>query len=711
MATSSFGTLSNSRWHWPTLRITRGDMLRYAGLALVVALAVWLRFANLSALAESNTYYTAAVKAMLQSWHNFFFVAAEPGGSVSVDKPPVGLWLQAISAYFLGVNGFAVVLPQLLAGVGSVIVLYHLVRRWFGTAAGLLAGLVLAVTPVAVAVERNNTPDATLIFTLLLATWAFIKATETRRLRFLLLGGLLVGIAFNIKMMQAYLPLPALYALYLLGSQQSWRRKLVHLALVSVLIATVSLSWAVAVDLTQASQRPYVGSSTTNSELDLIFGYNGLQRLLGRFGGASATTASTAAAATDSTGNALALSGNQAAAGFGPDGAQGGGPGGAGPQGAGSFGTGTAGVLRLFQSGLAAQASWLLPFGLLLLAGITFSRSWRKPHSPLHLSALLWGGWLLTAAAFFSVAGFFHQYYLSMLGAPLAALVAVGTVWLWRLHQTRPVRAALLISGTAAVTLAYQVYAVNLYQSSGWWLAAPIALALAAVALLVANLRWRWPALARAAFVVMACAMLAVPAVWTGLTVAYNSSQTLPQAYGNTGNGGGFPGGNSSATASANWTLASLAQTLLTGSQSTTPQTASFGGQDQAVNQNLLAYLEANTQNNKYLLVVASAGQGESYVLATGRPVLYAGGFSGSDAVIDGASLAVLVAQGDVRYVLWGGGGGQGGSASISSYLQTVCTVVTDASLGTSTTAASNAQGFGGGRGGQTGTLYQCVAA
>src|SRR5262245_46536511 len=120
MATSYIGTFTARRWRLPALRLSRGDVLRYAGLALVVALAVAVRFANLDAIGQSNTYYTAAVKAMLQSWHNFFFVAAEPGGSVSVDKPPVGIWLQAISAYFLGVNGFAVVLPQLLAGVGSV---------------------------------------------------------------------------------------------------------------------------------------------------------------------------------------------------------------------------------------------------------------------------------------------------------------------------------------------------------------------------------------------------------------------------------------------------------------------------------------------------------------------------------------------------------------------------------------------------------------
>src|SRR5258708_21851252 len=232
MSTSSFGTLSSRRWHMSALRLTRGDLLRYAGLAFIVALAVWLRFANLDAIGQSNTYYTAAVKSMLQSWHNFFFVAAEQGGSVSIDKPPVAWWLQTLSAYFLGVNGFAVVLPQLLAGVGSVILLYHLVRRWFGAAAGLLAALVLAVTPVAIAVERNNTPDALLIFTLLLAAWAFIKATESHRLRFLLLGTLLVGIGFNIKSMQALLPLPALFAMYFFGSQQSWRRKFAQLALV-----------------------------------------------------------------------------------------------------------------------------------------------------------------------------------------------------------------------------------------------------------------------------------------------------------------------------------------------------------------------------------------------------------------------------------------------------------------------------------------------
>ncbi len=164
-----------------SIRLSREKTLVWLGLGLIVALAAGLRFANLGAIGYGNHYYSAAVESMLKSWHNFFFVAAEPGGSVSVDKPPVGLWLQAISAYFLGVNGFAVVLPQILAGILSVIVLYHLVQRSFAKAAGLLAALTLAVTPIVIATDRNNTIDSTLILTLLLAAWAFIKGTESEK--------------------------------------------------------------------------------------------------------------------------------------------------------------------------------------------------------------------------------------------------------------------------------------------------------------------------------------------------------------------------------------------------------------------------------------------------------------------------------------------------------------------------------------------------
>jgi len=195
---------------------------RFAGvpasiLALtgIMALAALLRFVNLDAVGDGNLYYAAAVKSMLTSWENFFFAAAEPGGSVTVDKPPLGLWVQALSAAVFGVNAFGLVLPQILAGLGSVVIVYGLVRRWFGEGAGLLAALILAITPVSVAVERNNTMDALLIFTLLLTAWMFVLAAE-RGPGWLLLGGLLVGLAFNIKMLQAFLPVPAMFLYYFL---------------------------------------------------------------------------------------------------------------------------------------------------------------------------------------------------------------------------------------------------------------------------------------------------------------------------------------------------------------------------------------------------------------------------------------------------------------------------------------------------------------
>ncbi len=266
------------------LNLPNARVLGWIGLGAVVALAAILRFANLNTFGYANHYYAAGVKAMLQSWHNFFFVAAEPGGSVTLDKPPVGFWLQAISAYFLGVNNLGLLLPELLAGLLSVVVVYQLVRRSFGTGAGLLAGLALAITPVVVATDRNNTIDSTLILTLLLAAWAFIKATETSSLRYLLLGAALVGIGFNIKMLEAFLPLPAFFALYFFGSKDRLLPKLGKLALAGVVLAIISLSWITMVDLTPANQRPYVGSSGDNSEWTLALGYNGLERLVGMGG-------------------------------------------------------------------------------------------------------------------------------------------------------------------------------------------------------------------------------------------------------------------------------------------------------------------------------------------------------------------------------------------------------------------------------------------
>src|ERR671932_470990 len=268
--------------------------LPWHGLALaaILILSAFLNLFRLTSEGYANEYYSAAVKNMLTSWHNFFFVSFD-SGFVSVDKPPLGLWIQAASAYLFGFHGWALLLPQALAGILSVALLYHLVSRAFGSVAGLIAALVLAVTPVAVGVERTNNSDGLLVLTVLTGTWAVIQATETGRVRWLLLGAAIVGLGFNIKMLEAYLVLPALYLLYFLAAPVSWWRRFIHLGAATALLLVVSLSWAIAVDMTPADQRPYVGSSENNSALNLAFGYNGATRLLGREGTPGGTGLST----------------------------------------------------------------------------------------------------------------------------------------------------------------------------------------------------------------------------------------------------------------------------------------------------------------------------------------------------------------------------------------------------------------------------------
>ncbi len=252
-------------------------------LAAVLILSAFLNLYNLTGEGYSNTYYSAAVKNMLTSWHNFFFVSFD-AGFVSVDKPPLGLWIQAASAKLFGFSGLSLLLPQAIAGVLSVALLYHLVRRTFGPTAGLLAALALALTPIVAATSRNNTADMLVVLTVLLAAWAFIVAAERRSLGWLVMGAVVMGLGFNIKTLQAFLVLPAFYLLYLLAARTTWWRRFVHLGVATAVLLAVSLSWAVAVDLTPTDQRPYVGGSENDSALDLAFGYNGLERLLGRNG-------------------------------------------------------------------------------------------------------------------------------------------------------------------------------------------------------------------------------------------------------------------------------------------------------------------------------------------------------------------------------------------------------------------------------------------
>src|SRR5215210_325183 len=454
-------------------------------LSAVLALSAFLNLSRLTSEAYANVYYAATVKDMLDSWHNFFFASFD-AGFVSVDKPPLGFWIQAASAYLFGFHGWSILLPQALAGVLSVALLYYLVCRSFGAVAGLLAALALALTPISVATSRHNNLESLLALTVLLAAWAFIFAAETGRLRWLVVGALVVGVGFNIKMLEVFVVLPAFYLLYLVAAPVGWRRRMIHLGLATVVIIAASLPWVVAVDLTPADQRPYVGSSSYNTVTDLIVGWNGVERLVGS-----------------------------------------------------DKDVGDPGPLRLLNPQLAGQIGWLLPLAVVGLVAASW-RSWQgRPSLPLRQQRqqafVLWGTWLTSQVVFFSFAGDWDPYYLAMLAPAVAALVGAGVVALWDDYRS-PGWRGWILPLTLAGAASLQSHILALYPDWSHWLApAIVILGLAtAVSLAVARLKPRlrvsgYP-LALAAISVGLLSLFLAPSVWAASTIWYGAETRSPTA-------------------------------------------------------------------------------------------------------------------------------------------------------------------------------------
>ena len=645
---------------------------------------------NFYALGKNGfgSYYPAAIRSMLDSWHNFFFVAYDPGGFVSIDKPPVGFWLEAASAKIFGFNSVSILLPQALAGVLSVWLLYYLVRRHFGVIAGLLAALALALNPISILTNRNVTIDSTLTLVLLLGAWTVLKAAETGRLRWLLLTAFIVGIGFNIKMLEAYLVVPAYGLLYLLAAPHNLRKRIGHLALAGVLLLAVSLSWVVAVDLTPASQRPYVGSTQDNSELSLALGYNGIQRLLGGFvggfgRGSSANRFPNGAPPSGNTGR----NGTSSTPGTPPNFGNGGStnargiragqqpPSGGSGSAGGLFDIETPGPLRLFIQPLAGQIAWLLPFALLGAVALAWQRRPRLQSDRKQQSLLLWGMWLLTMGIFFSVASFFHQYYFTVMAPAIAALFGIGVVTMWQDYRRGGWRGWLLPIALVA-TVAEQVYILSQYPTWGQRLIPPLVVlgGIAVGALLIARIAPRLhltapgrrvlvPALTAGVLVLMLA-----PTVWAAIPILTSTQgDTLVAGPTQTTSFGGNVGGGQSANASSDAAL--------------------------------IRYLEDHQGTAKYLVAVLSSKGADAIILATNKPVMTLGGFSGSDPILTTSQLAALVESGQVKYFLLSGSGGFGaggsGQSALITWIQQHSKVVPSSQWQSSATSSSSG-GFGG---------------
>ncbi|MDX6278689.1 MAG: hypothetical protein QOJ72_2817 [Nocardioidaceae bacterium] len=599
-------------------------LIRPALLALLLTTAV-LYLWDLGASGWANSFYSAAVQAGSTSWKAFFFGSSDAANSITVDKTPMSLWPMELSARIFGLSSWSMLVPQALMGVGSVGLLYATVRRTTRNAwAGLFAGAILALTPVAVLMFRFNNPDALLTLLLIGSVYATLRALESpeRAVRWLVLGGALVGFAFLAKMLQAFLILPPLASVYLLAAKPSVGVRLRHLLIAFGSMIAAAGWWIAIVSLWPASSRPYIGGSQHNSILELTLGYNGFGR----------------------------LSGNET-------GSVGGGAG----NGGGNWGA--TGLFRLFNSEIGGQIAWLLPAAIALLAlGLWFRRSAGRTDRQLS-GVIVWGGWLLVTGLTFSfMAGIFHAYYTIALAPAIAAVVAIGASLLWE-HRTSPVATlggAFVIAMTAAMSYSLLGRSTDFVP----WVEYVVVIAGVAAALLLVLHRY----LPRRVMVAVALAtvisMLAGPAAYAVDTASTPHTGSIPTAGPSTGGqggpgggmgrppGGGFtarPGQNTTGQTTQGRTGQGSTGGLLTGSQSTSTITKLL-----------------QTDASSYTWVAAAIGSNTAsgYQLAAGLPVMPIGGFNGSDPSPTLAKFKQYVADGEIHYFIAGGGNGGGPGAS-----------------------------------------------
>nr|WP_204456645.1 glycosyltransferase family 39 protein [Actinokineospora baliensis] len=580
--TTATATRQRPRWELPS------------SLALLVATAV-LYLWDLSASGMGNQFYAAAAQAGTQDWKALFFGSLDAGNAITVDKPPAALWLMGLSGRLFGFSSFSMLLPQALAGIASVWLLYRAVRRWSGPGAGLLAGAGLALTPVAALMFKFNNPDALLVLLLVAGAYCTVRAVEKAGVTWLVLAGSAIGFGFLTKMLQAFLVLPAFALVYLLAAPTSPLRRWLHLLAASVAVV-VSAGWYVLVaDLWPAASRPYIGGSTDNTVLDLALGYNGLGRI------------------------------------FGGDGNGGGGGGGGGNTG---FG-GETGLLRMFGAAFGPEVSWLLPAALIgLVAGLWFTR--RAPRTDrTRAGLLLWGGWTVVTALVFSyMQGTVHPYYAIALAPGIVGTAAIAARELWRGKGHLPAR--IVLASMVAVTAGWSF--VLLGWDSSWlpWLRWVVAITgvLAAAAIAVGAHAFRKAAVPVAVLALVAS--LGATAMYTVATAATAHTGSIPlsgPSSQSSGMGGGMGGGGT-------------------------------------VSDELVAALQATSGR----WAAASTGsQGAARLqLASGRPVMAIGGFTGSDPAPTLAQFQAYVESGQVRYYIGesGGMGGGRGGGEIATWVQ-----------------------------------------
>jgi 4-amino-4-deoxy-L-arabinose transferase-like glycosyltransferase len=596
-------------------------------LGLLVVLAGVLNLWALGQNGWSNSYYSAAVRSMASSWHAFLYGSFDAAGVMTVDKPPLALWVQALSVKVFGFHPLAMLVPEALMGVATVVLVYDLVRRPFGRVAGYVAGLVLALTPIAVAISRHNNPDALLILCCVAALWFFVRGLEDGRTRWLVLAGVAVGLGFEAKMAVALLVVPGMVVAWLLVAPRGRWAAVRQLLAGGLAMVVVGGAWPLLMALTPASDRPWISGTSDNSIWSLIWGYNGLGRLDGQAGG--------------------------------PGGMAGGGPGG------GVFG-GPTGWLRLLDSSMGGQAGWLIGFAL--VGGIAVLVASRLRRADVRTGWILAvGGAALTSAVAFSTAkGIFHPYYVSFLAPFVAALVGGGFGQLARGEIGMRWLAPQAIAGGVVSEL---IVLHNNPGSFDWLPPVLVVAGVATAAVATAGAaRIRRVALATALAV-----LLMAPATWAAQTLGHATNGTFPAGGpASAGFGGGGPGAGRFGGPPTN---GSQTGPQGFGPGGTTPG-GTFGGGGMGGpfggNSNLTEAVTYVSSHGGGTIAVSSQTSASSPIISSGADVAALGGFSGRESEVSVQWFAEAVRDGRIRWVLTGGFGGNDGRVGSSTVMAAV---------------------------------------
>ncbi|GAB2716283.1 glycosyltransferase family 39 protein [Arthrobacter bambusae] len=622
-----------------------------AALLLVAALVyLW----NLTNSGYANSFYAAAIQSGTKNWTALLFASLDPSNAITVDKPPAAFWIPALLGRVFGFSSFTMLLPEAAMGIASVGMLYLAVKRAAGPAAGLVAGAALAATPVAALMFRFNNPDAMMVFCLMVAAWMTVTATQKASPALLFWAGTFIGLAFLSKMLEGFMTIPALGLAYLLAAPVPLKKRLLHFLGAAGGITLVTGAYALVFQLTPVSVRPYMAGSQGNSLWELVFGYNGLSRIVGR--------------------------GNGIPGGAAPDfarypGGIGAEPGGAVPGGGGfSFG-GPPGILRLFGGEFSAEVAWLLPTALLLLAaGLWFTRRAARTDA-IRASLVLWGTWLVITAAVFSfMSGTIHAYYTVELAPAVAAVIGIVGVQLWK-HRSQPASRAVLAS---AVLLTSIWSFVLLSSDPGWlpWLRWTVLAAGALSAVLIAAGPVR---LGRAGVAVAILALLSAglgTGAWTVATAATGHTGGSPSA-------GPDPGTNNQAMGLAGITSPAGAASRggafgrFRGSGPANAPAAAGGFTEPLGNSAVNTLLQ--TTKTKWSAATVGANSAAALELGSNTSVMAIGGFSGSDPFPTLDQFKQMVATGQISYFVpgspFGGPGGlgrAGGNGTSSAITQWV---------------------------------------